>query len=239
MLLCCCRRFSRAARSVLPLSPNSFSKTAARIPLHRQGLRGAAPGERVEIGAAQIAGAGARVGRQSPCDISSDASCVSLAKCRPSSWSIETSAMISISLLPAARSAGEKRSGSARVDIVPTRLDAREHQHLIAVRGQRLQDRRQFESAVPSPFRSPILHRHSVGHVKRLEPRAQASPRRAEAGASLRERQRQRGAETLQYRSTRAELSSACLIPQSTFRSPALPPLPLAAAVPASGTRGF
>jgi hypothetical protein len=28
MLLCCRNLFSRAARSVLPLSPNSFSKTA-------------------------------------------------------------------------------------------------------------------------------------------------------------------------------------------------------------------
>ena len=33
-------------------------------------------------------------------DSSSDATCVSLAKCRASSWSIETSAMISISFVP-------------------------------------------------------------------------------------------------------------------------------------------
>jgi hypothetical protein len=33
-------------------------------------------------------------------DISSEATCVSFAKCRASSWSIDTSAMISISVLP-------------------------------------------------------------------------------------------------------------------------------------------
>ena len=90
------------------------------------------------------------------------------AKCRPSNWSIDTSAMISISLRPAARRAGEKRSGGARVDVVPARFDAGQDQHLVPVGGQRLQNRRELESR-PFALGRPILHGHAVRHVEGLE----------------------------------------------------------------------
>ena len=51
----------------------------------------------------------------------------------------------------AARRAGQKRSGRAGVDVVPVRLDAGQHEHLVPERRQRLQDRRSSK-AVPSPF---------------------------------------------------------------------------------------
>ena len=63
MLLCCCSRASRDARSVVPLSPKSLLEHRARVALHRQGLGRAAPRNRVRVRAAQIAGAGAGIRR--------------------------------------------------------------------------------------------------------------------------------------------------------------------------------
>ena len=52
---------------------------------------------------------------------------------------------------PAARRAGQERARGARVDVVPVRLEAREHEHLVAERRERLQDGRELEAG-PSPF---------------------------------------------------------------------------------------
>ena len=85
----------------------------------------------------------------------------------------------------AARRAGQKRSGGARVDVVPARLDARQHEHLIPERRQRLQNGRQLERGA-LPFRRPVLHGHPVRHIERLEPVHRlrgARPRRENAGS--------------------------------------------------------
>ena len=124
------------------------------------------------------------------------------ANCRASSWSIETSAMISTSFRAAARRAGQERSGRAGVNVVPVRLEAGEHQHLVAERRQRLEDRRELEVAALA-LRRPVLHRHAVRHVEGLEPvrrLASGSARAARTPApSLEERQRQRRADAPQH----------------------------------------
>ena len=70
---------------------------------------------------------------------------------------------------PASGGAGEKASGGPGVVLVPRRVDAREHEHLIPERLQGLQDGRELE--VPSlPLRRPMRHRHAVRHVIREKP---------------------------------------------------------------------
>jgi hypothetical protein len=99
MLLCCCSRASRARRSVLPVSPNSFSNTARGL----YSMNSGCVGLRHEIVCvyAQL-----RLPVQAPAlaaasiESSSEPSCVSLANCLASIWSIETSAMTSTSLRP-------------------------------------------------------------------------------------------------------------------------------------------
>ncbi len=118
----------------------------AWIPFHGQRLRGAPPGERVEVGAAQIAGARAGVGREVHADLE-----------RRQRWSflreVPSEQLVNGDVgdnfdfvLASTRRAGEKRSGGAGVDVVPTRLEAGQNSHLFFVRGQRLHDGREFES---------------------------------------------------------------------------------------------
>ncbi len=99
-------------------------ENGSRIPLHGQGLRGAAPGQRVQVGAAQIAGACARVGgrvhghfERGQLRFLSEVAAEQL---------IDGDVGDDFDFVAAAaRSAREKRSGSARVDVVPAGLDAR------------------------------------------------------------------------------------------------------------------
>ena len=75
-----------------------------------------------------------------------------------------------IDFVPAsARGAGEERSGGAGVDVVPARVDARQHQHLVLERRQRFENRRELERASLA-LRRPVLHGHAVGHVEGEEP---------------------------------------------------------------------
>ena len=99
MLLCCRSLASRAVRSVLPLSPNSRSNTARGFHSIGNGCVGLRQESvcvytqlRMPVHAPALAGASI--------ESSSDGTCVSRAKCLASNWSIDTSAMISISFRP-------------------------------------------------------------------------------------------------------------------------------------------
>ena len=138
----------------------------ARIPLHRQRLRRAAPRERVRVDAAQVAGARAGVGRGVHRQL--ERRHLRLAGEVPREQLVHRHVGDDLDFVSsAARRARQKRSGGAGVDVVPARFDARQHEHLIPERRQRLQNRRELErgplalrqSSTPSPCRS--AHRRS------------------------------------------------------------------------------
>ena len=143
-------RLARRRDRVLPLSPNSRSNTARGLYSIGSGCVGLRheivcvyAQLRMPVHAPALAGASIA--------ISSDASCVSLPNWRASNL-VHRDVRDDLDLVaPTARRARQKRSGRARVNVVPARLDAREHEHLIPEWRQRLENRRQLE-ALPSPF---------------------------------------------------------------------------------------
>ena len=148
-----------------------------RIPLHRQRLRRAAPRQRVRVDAAQVAGARAGVGRGVHRQL--ERRDLRLAGEMPREQLVHRHVGDDLDLVAsAARGAGEKRSGGAGVDVVPVRLDARQHEHLIPERRQRLQNRRELERAALA-LRRPVLHRHPVRHIESLEPMRRLARRRS------------------------------------------------------------
>src|SRR5690242_7863726 len=102
----------------------------------------------------------------------------------------------------AALGAGQKRSGSAGVDIIPARLESGEHQGLIAIGRERLQNRRKLESRSLAAG-SPIFHGHAIGHVERLKAvhrlRGTLPAQREGREHRIQKRQRQGSADTSQY----------------------------------------
>src|SRR5262249_21805977 len=68
----------------------------------------------------------------------------------------------------AARRARQEGSRGSSMNVVPTRVEAGEHQHLILKRGKWLENRRKLKSRAFA-LRRPVLHRHSVGHIERQE----------------------------------------------------------------------
>ena len=111
----------------------------SRIPLHRQRLRRAAPGERVRVHAAQDAGACPRVGRSVHREL--ERWHLRLAGEMPREQLVHRYVRDDLDLVSsAARRARQKRSGGARMDVVPVRLEAGQDEHLIPVRRQRLQN---------------------------------------------------------------------------------------------------
>ena len=97
--MCCCSRAARAARSVVPLSPKRVSNTARGFDSVGNGWVGLRHESvwvytqlRLPVHAPALLGGSS--------DSSSDGTCVSFWKCRARSWSIDTSAMISISFVP-------------------------------------------------------------------------------------------------------------------------------------------
>ena len=199
----------------------------SRIPLHRQRLRGAPPGERVGVDATQIAGASARVGRSIHREF--ERCHLRLPGEVPREQLIHRNVRDDFHLVASAvRRARKKRPGGARVDVVPVRFDARQHQHLVPVRRQRLQNRRKLEGA-PFTLRRPILHGHSVRHVERLESmrRLRGGPRPPrECGKhGIQKRQRHRRAEPSQHgpprQRFRSQESHVCRLLISSTRMPA------------------
>ena len=150
MLLCCRSRASRAVALGAAAVAEQPLEHRARVPLHRQRLRRAAPRKRVRVDAAQVAGARAGVGRRVHREL--ERCHLRLAGEMPREQLVHRDVGDDLDFVAAAaRRAGQKRPGGAGVDVVPVRLDAREHEHLVAERRQRLENRRQLERA-PSPF---------------------------------------------------------------------------------------
>ena len=150
MLLCCCNRFSRAARSVLPLSPNSFSKTVRGFHSIGRGCVGLRQESvsryaqlRLPVQAPALAGRSMRHFERGQLRFLREV---------PAQQLIDRDVGDDLDfVLAAARRAGEKRSGSAGVDVIPARLDAGEDQHLVLVGGERFQIG-ESSKAVPSPL---------------------------------------------------------------------------------------
>ena len=169
-----------------------------RVPLHRQRLRRAAPGDRVRVDAAQVAGAGAGVVR--PVHGHLERGDLRLPREVPGQQLVHRHVADDLRLVaPAARHPRQERAGGAGVDVVPARPESRQHGHLIAERRERLQDRRQLE-ARPLGRRSPVRHRHAVRDIERLEPvrrlaRRAGGRRRGCRRHRVEQRQRQRRAE--------------------------------------------
>ena len=139
----------------------------ARIPLHRQRLRRAAPRDGVGVHAAQLAAAGAGVVRLVQGQL--ERRYLRLVRVVPGQQLVHRHVGDDLHLVAAAAvGAGQEGAGGAGVDVVPVRLEARQHEQLLAVRRQRLEDGRQLEAAPFRP-RRPVLHGHAVGHVERLE----------------------------------------------------------------------
>ena len=180
-----------------------------RVPLHRERLRRAAPRDRVRVDAAQVAGAGAGVVRpvhrhlergnlRLPCEVAGEEL-------------VHRDVRDDLDLVATApRRPGQERAGGAGVDVVPARAQSRQHDGLVAVRGERLQDRRQLE-ARSLGLRRPVLHRHAVRDVERLEP-VRRLAHRARRGRHrgrrhrVEQRQRERRAEPPEYGPPRQRL---------------------------------
>ena len=102
----------------------------ARVVLHRQRLRGAAPRQRVRVGAAQDAGAGAGVRRAIHGELERPQ--LRLLGKAPRQQLVHRHVGQDLHLVaPAARGAGEKRARRAGVDVVPAGVQPRQHQHLL------------------------------------------------------------------------------------------------------------
>src|SRR5207248_1321117 len=71
-------------------------------------------------------------------------------------------------VLAAARRARKERSRSPGMDIVPTCVQAGEHEHVIAEWRQGLENGRKLEIC-SFPFGRPVLHGHTVWRVERQE----------------------------------------------------------------------
>ena len=160
-------RFARRAIGAAAVA-EQLLEHRARVELHRQRLRLAAPRQRVRVDAAQVAGARAGVGRRIHRQL--ERGDLRLAGEVPREQLIHRDVGDDLDFVaPAARRAGQERSGRAGVDVVPVRLEPGEHEHLVAERRQRLEDRRELEGRALG-LRQPVLHRHAVGHVEGLEP---------------------------------------------------------------------
>ena len=197
-------RLARAALGGAAVAEQALEH-GARVVLHRQRLGGAAPCNRVGVGAAEDAGARAGVGR--PVHRQLQRRQLRLLREVPRQQLVHRHVGEDLHLgLAAARGAGQERTRRAGVDVVPTRVEARQHEHLLAERCQRLEDRRQLEAA-PFGLRQPVLHRHAVGHVERLEAvhrlAGGARPRPERRHHRIQHRQRQSGAHPPQHGASR------------------------------------
>jgi hypothetical protein len=109
----------------------------------------------------------------------------------------------------AARGARQEGPRGAGVDVVPVRLQSREDDHLVFVRFQRFEDRRE-DKVLALALRRPERHGHAIGDVEglkamcRLAGRDRAQRERGHHGVE--ERQRERGAEATQNRAARQGL---------------------------------
>ncbi len=188
-------RFARGAVGAAAVA-EQFLEHRARVELHRQRLRLAAPRQGVRVDAAEIAGAGAGVVRRIHRQF--ERSQLGLAREMPRQQLIHRDIGDDLDLVPSApRRAGQKRSRCAGVNVVPVGLEARQHQHLVAKWRERLEDRRHLEAGAGG-FRQPVLHRHPVGDVEGLEAlhrRGRARDRRCHR---IQQRQRQRRAQPTQ-----------------------------------------
>ncbi len=93
----------------------------ARVVLHRQRLRRAPPRQRVRVDAAQVAGAGAGIGRRIDGEL--ERGDLRLPGELPREQLVHRDVGDDLDFVPAtARRAGEERPGGARVDVVPVRL---------------------------------------------------------------------------------------------------------------------
>ena len=205
----------------------------ARIPLHRQRLRLAAPRDGVRVDAAQVARAGAGVVRA--VEGHGERRHLGLPREVPGQKLVHRDLAEDLGLVAAAaRHAGQERPGGAGVDVVPARVEPGEHDRLVAERRERLEDGRQLE-ARPLPLRRPVRHGHAVGDVERLEARRGlgGGPRRGHGrGHRVEERQRERRADASENRPPGQRLVDqghvrGLLSPRrSTARTPGSPPPP-------------
>ena len=162
----------------------------ARVELHRQRLRRAAPRQRVGVDAAEVAGAGAgvvgRIHRQL------ERGHLRVAGEVPRQQLVHRHVGDDLDFVaPAARRAGQERARGAGVNVVPVGLESRQHQHPVAERRQRLENRRQLEGRALG-LRQPVVHRHPVRDVEGLEP---VDRFRRGAGQDRRHRLQQRQAD--------------------------------------------
>jgi hypothetical protein len=191
--------FARAALGAATVA-KELLEHRSRVVLHRQGLRGAAPRDCVRVGAAQVAGAGTRVGRGIHREL--EGGDLRLLGELPGEQLVHRHVRDNLHLVtPAAGRARQEGSGGARVNVVPVGLETRQHEHLIAERCQRLQDGRELEDASLT-LRRPVFHCHPVRHVEGLEPvhRPATGPavQRKRGEHRLEQRERHRGAEPSQ-----------------------------------------
>ena len=140
----------------------------ARIPFHWKRLRRAAPGQRVRIDTTQVPGTCPRIGR----DVHRHFQRRHLGFVGkvPGHHLVDRHVGNDLDFVPSTPGrTGQKRTGSARMDVVPVGLDTRENEHLVLERGQGRQDRSQLEIAAFG-LRRPVLHGHPVRHIERQEP---------------------------------------------------------------------
>ena len=182
-----------------------FLEDRPRVVFHRQGLRGALPRNRVRVGAAQDARA--RTGVRRHVHRQLERRHLRLLPELLRQDLVHRDIGKDLDLVPtAARRAGQEGPRGAGVNVVPVRLQARDDDHLVSVRLQRLEDGRQ-DKVLAHALRRPERHGHAVGDVEglkamcRLAGRNRAHRERGHHGVE--ERQRERGAETTQNRATR------------------------------------
>ena len=102
--------------------------------------------------------------------------------------------------LAATRRARKKRSGSACVNVIPTRPQTGQHKHLVPVRRHRLENRGKLEVGAFA-LRRPILHRHSVRDVEGHEPVDRFTCRSCAWDHRIEKGQRDRCSDSPQHRS--------------------------------------
>ena len=111
-----------------------------RVVFHRQRLRRAAPRQRMRINAAQVARAGAGIGGGIHGQFERRHLCLFAEMTREQLVDRHVRENLDF-IAAAARRSGQKRSRRAGMNVVPAGVKTGQDDHLIPVRGQRLQDR--------------------------------------------------------------------------------------------------
>ena len=183
-------RFPGGAIGAAAVAEELF-KDRARVVLHRQRLRRAAPGNGVGVRTAQNPGARTRICRRIHRQLQRGD--LRLFRELPREQLVHRHIRDHLDFVPAAACGSrQKRSRRARVNVVPVRAQAGQDEHLVAEGRQRLQNGRELEGGAFA-FRRPVLHGHPVRDVEGLEP-----VRRPGGGARRRRQRREHGVEERQ-----------------------------------------